>query len=39
MENNTPIVIDENALSATNEIRKAITEKHKKQHENHIIGT
>ena len=29
MENNTPIVVDENALSATNEIRKAITEKHK----------
>ena len=30
MENNTPIIVDESMLSTTDEIRKAITVKHKK---------
>ena len=30
MENNTPIIVDESMLSTTDEIRKAITIKHKK---------
>ena len=30
MSNNTQIIVDESTLSTTNEIRKAITQKHKK---------